>query len=500
MKHGSVITEVKTEGNGDFKINIKEECESFDHVKLEVKKEELSELSERNVGSSSTTPSIIRSATFIPDVLTLHQHMSRTYVPITQEITCALKIPTLIQLVTSACHEKERKMKIFGNMENVNGEPSFENLPNVTQTDTADNDKFAEPGQDTCQQKEHDIDTNKMATLTGSLEMHSPDEPHLYNDENRAYSNLVTESPAEDRKDDNEVDENGTVVHRSHAENQLEATNGNCSVIPHTDVVEVKQNEKAADTSTDSIYYDAQSKNFLKNTLKVEDINIDMSTQGENDVQSISKSLKKSSEILHCQSPSGSSPSSNEDEDNYMTYETEESGQYGCPAGPNESAHEGNGIPLLGSDDSIQTISTTAAVEATQVFDSDESLGNITQTTMKSSKNIDGLCAKATETESSAIDTLTLSSNLTSTSDYIQTFHPENTTYVGEASTKSSMKHFEDTMKPTKLEPIPLEGSVMVDCKHNPLTITISIGPKDSVATKLKQISTLATEYTTTVM
>ena len=117
---------------------------------------------------------------------------------------------------------------------------------------------------------------------------------------------------------------------------------------------------------------------------------------------------------------------------------------------------------------------------------------------MKSSENIDVVSVKVTDSKSSAINTSALSSNLNSTSDYIQTSHSQNTTDVHEASMKSSTKHIEDTMKPTQVVPIPPEGSVMVDCKANPLTITINVGPQDSVATKLKQISTLAYDYTNT--
>ena len=87
---------------------------------------------------------------------------------------------------------------------------------------------------------------------------------------------------------------------------------------------------------------------------------------------------------------------------------------------------------------------------------------------------------------------------MNSTSDYSQTSRSENTTDIHEASMKSSTKHVDDTMKPTQVVPIPPEGRVMVDCKANPLTITIDIGPQDSVATKLKQISTLAYDYTNT--
>ena len=76
LKHGSPNAEVKSEVKGDLDIDIKDEFESLDNVKLEVKKEELSKVSERNDNSSLTTWGIIRSATFIPDVLSLQQHIS----------------------------------------------------------------------------------------------------------------------------------------------------------------------------------------------------------------------------------------------------------------------------------------------------------------------------------------------------------------------------------------------------------------------------------------
>ena len=55
LKHGSPIAEVKSEGNGHFNNDIKDEFESLDNVKLEVKKEEVSKVCERNIHSSSTT-------------------------------------------------------------------------------------------------------------------------------------------------------------------------------------------------------------------------------------------------------------------------------------------------------------------------------------------------------------------------------------------------------------------------------------------------------------
>ena len=76
LKDALAITGVKSEGNGGINLDIKDECESSGDFKLEVKKEELSEVSERNLfGSSSTNRSIIRSPTFIPDVSSLQQQM-----------------------------------------------------------------------------------------------------------------------------------------------------------------------------------------------------------------------------------------------------------------------------------------------------------------------------------------------------------------------------------------------------------------------------------------
>ena len=208
-----------------------------------------------------------------------------------------------------------------------------------------------------------------MAIVTDSVEMDSSEIPGIDNHQELPQSNIVTDSPTQEDKDNNEVKENGTAVNRSQTTKQVEVINGKGSAIQQSDVQEVKENDKAADTSTDSIYYDAQSKNCLKNTLKHEDTDVNNSTHVQHDAQS------------------GSIASSNKDND--MTYDTEEEGQDGSPGSPNESAHEDNDIPPLGSDDSVHTISTTAAVEAVQVFDSDESSGTITQTTMKTSENID---------------------------------------------------------------------------------------------------------------
>ena len=544
LKHGSPIAEVKSEVKGDLNIDIIDEFESLDNVKLEVKKEELPKVSERNDNSSLTTHGIIRSATFIPDVSSLQQHISsainlgitsskglktfleqslktynteavgkacnlwpstavnspallssplrsfgnssvnfrdaisRSYEGNREENTSGSKIPTLVQLATNACHEKESRVKILGNMQNVYSEPSIKNVGNIARTHSAHSEDFAEAPQDRCQQKEQKIDSNKMAILTDIVEMDSAEIPGIENHEEVPQNNIVTDSPTQEDADDYEFKENGPAVNRSQTTNQLKAIYGNASTIEQSDAQEVKENDKAADTSTDSIYYDAQSKDCLKNTSKNEDTDVNNSTQVQHDAQT------------------GSIASSNEDND--MTYETEEEGQDGPPGSPNEYSHEANDIPLLGSDDSVHTISTTAVVEAAQVFDSDESSGNITQSTMKTSENIDVVTAKVTDSKSSPIDTSTLSSNLNSTSDCIQTSHSENTTDVCEASMKSSIKHVEDTMKPTQVIPIPPEGSIMVDCKANPLTITINIGLQDSVAAKLKQISSLAYDYTNT--
>ena len=79
FKDPLAITGVKSEGNGGINLDIKDECESSGDFKLEVKKEEMSEVSERNLfGSSSTKQSIIRSPTFIPDVSSLQQQMCST--------------------------------------------------------------------------------------------------------------------------------------------------------------------------------------------------------------------------------------------------------------------------------------------------------------------------------------------------------------------------------------------------------------------------------------
>ena len=226
---------------------------------------------------------------------------------------------------------------------------------------------------------------------------------------------------------------------------------------------------------------------------------MDISGNDYYSAQTITKSPKRSSEISPSHSPSANSQSSKEDEyeDDEMSYETEE-GQNGSPACSNHNEHDGNAMHLLGSDESIHTISTSAAIEAVQVFDSDESLANILQTTMKTSENIDGLCMKASETESSEINTSTLSNSLTTNSEDMQTALQQKEIDIAEASVKSSMNVSEDTMKLTEVEPIPPKGSVMVDFKQNPLTISINVGPQDSVTAKLKHISTLANEYANT--
>ena len=300
------------------------------------------------------------------------------------------------------------------------------------------------------------------------------------------------ETNGEDRKDDYKIVTNATVIEEEH----IEETAEDGSVIWHTDAEDGQEDDKSAENSRDSIYYNAQLKNNFNNTSKIEDSNVHISGNEDYSAQCISKSPKRSSEISPSHSSSANSRSSKEDiyEDDEMSYETEE-GQNGSPAHSNHNENDCNALHLLSSNDSIHTISTSAAIEAVQVFDSDESLGNILQTTMKTSENIDGLCAKACETESSEINTSTLSNSLTTNSKDMKTSLPEKEIDIGEASAKSSMNIGEDTTKLTEVEPIPPKGSVMFDFKQNPLTISIDVGPQDSVTAKLKCISTLANEY-----
>ena len=563
FKDALAITGVKSEGNGGINFDIKDECESSDDFKLEVKKEELSEVSERNLfGLSSTNWSIIRSPTFIPDVSSLQQQMcstvnfgkismkpSNTFLeklmktystnwggmschlwwttsvnepevlsmphrslrnsshksldvlstnsgPSVPKETSASTIPTLRELMTSACPDKQRKMQLFGNMENVYAKPSIQNISKVAGRDSTSNEKSAQLANDDCQQKDNDINSQVTRKVTDTLELHSSEVAEVDEDEDARNRKISVETNAEDHTDDHKVVKNATVIQEEHVEETAE----DGSVIRHTDAEDRQEDDKSAENSRDSIYYDAQSKNDFNNKFKIEDSNMHISGNEDYSAQCISKSPKRSSEISPSHSPSANSPSSKEDEyeDDEMSYETEE-GQNGSPACSSDNENDGNALHLLGSDNSIHTISISAAIEAAQVFDSDESLGNITQTTMKSSENIDGLCAKASETESSAIHTSKLSNSLTTTSEDMQTSLPEKEIDIGEASVKSSMNIGEDTTKLTKVEPIPLKGSIMVDYKQNPLTVTIDVGPQDSVTAKLKHISTLATEYANTL-
>ena len=421
--------------------------------------------------------------------------LSRNSGPSVPKETSASTIPTLIQLTTNACPDQQRKMQLFSNMENVYAKPSIQNISKVAGRDSASNEKSAQAAHDYCQQKNNDINSQVTRKVTDTLELHSSEVAEVDEDEDGGNRKISAETNREDHTDDHKVVTNVTVIQEEH----IEETAEDCSVIQHTDAEDGQENDKSAENSRDSIYYNAQSKNDFNNKFKIEDSNMHISANEDYSAQCISKSPKRSSEISPSHSPSANSRSSKEDEyeDDEMSYETE-GGQNGSPVCSNDNENDGNALHLLGSDDSIHTISTSAAIEAVQVFDSDESSGNIPQTTMKSSENIDGLCAKASETESSEINTSTLSSTLTTNSEDMQTSLPEKEIDIGEASAKSSMNIGEDTMKLTKVEPIPPKGSIMVDFKQNPLTISIDVGPQDSVPAKLKHISTLANEYAST--
>ena len=378
-------------------------------------------------------------------------------------------------------------------MENVYTKPSVQNISNVAATDSANNEKSVEVANDNCQEKDNDINTQVTRTVTDTLDLHSSVVAELNEDEDCRNRKISMETNEEDGTDDHKVVTNSTLIQEEHVEETAE----DGSIIGHTDAEDGQEDDKSAENSRDSIYYDAQSKNCK---CKIEDRIVDISGNEYYSSQTITKSPKRSSEMSPSHSPSANSRFSKEDEykDDEMSYETEER-QNGSPAHLNHIEHDGNAMHLLGSNDSIHTISTSAAIEAVQVFDSDGSSGNILQTTMKTSENIDGLCVKASETESSEINTSTLSNSFTTNSKDMQTALPQKEIDIAEALVKSSMKVSEDTTKLTEVEPIPPKGSIMVDFKQNPLTISIDVGPQDSVTAKLKHINTLANEYANTL-
>ena len=258
-------------------------------------------------------------------------------------------------------------------MENVYAKASIQNISKVAGTDSASNEKTAEVANDYCQQKDNDINSQVTQKVTDTLELHSSEVVEEHEDEDGRNREISRETNGEDHTDDHKIVTNATVIEEEHVEETAE----DGSIIRHTDAEDRQEDDKSAENSRDSIYYDAQSKNDFNNTSKIEDRNMHISGNEDYSAQCITKSPKRSSEISPSHSPSANSRSSKEDEyeDDEMSYETE--GQNGSPAHSNDNENDGNALHLLGSNDSIHTISTSAAIEAVQVFDSDESSGNI---------------------------------------------------------------------------------------------------------------------------
>ena len=62
-----------------------------------------------------------------------------------------------------------------------------------------------------------------------------------------------------------------------------------------------------------------------------------------------------------------------------------------------------------------------------------------------------------------------------------------------------SVSPFEDSLKSDSIQVIPPDGTVMVDFnKRTPVKVTIDVGPNDSVSAKLKQITSIASDYANT--
>ena len=114
---------------------------------------------------------------------------------------------------------------------------------------------------------------------------------------------MSAETNGEDHTNDHKVVTNVTVIQEEHVEETAE----DCSIIWQTDAEDSQEDDKSAENSRDSIYYDAQCKNDLNNKSKIEDSNMDISGQEDYSTQCISKSPKKTSEISPSHSPSANS-------------------------------------------------------------------------------------------------------------------------------------------------------------------------------------------------
>ena len=116
-----------------------------------------------------------------------------------------MTIPTLIQLTTTACPDEQRKMKIFGNMENVYAKPSSQNISKVTGTDSASNEKSAEVANDNCQEKDNDINSQVTRAVTDTFYLHSSVVAELNEDEDGRNRKISTETNGEDGTDENKL-------------------------------------------------------------------------------------------------------------------------------------------------------------------------------------------------------------------------------------------------------------------------------------------------------
>ena len=172
----------------------------------------------------------------------------------------------------------------------------------------------------------------------------------------------------------------------------------------------------------------------------------------------------------------------------------------------------GQDMKLLGSEDSIHTISTGEAEEAVQIIDNEEYSSNIaegfaedsekvTEDTLKSSQMITPIPPKG----ATMVDFSKSSENSLNSSESIEiSTSPESAAdnsnlNIPQSSLDPSVSPFEDSAQSHGIQVIPPDGTIMVDFnKSTPVKVTIDVRPNDSVSAKLKQISSIATEYTNT--
>ena len=235
------------------------------------------------------------------------------------------------------------------------------------------------------------------------------------------------------------------------------------------------------------------------------------STSKENDVSAfVENSNIPYNEVQHNTSYVAEDSSRVEEDDNHVSDDDDLEKLLG--SGQEGTEFDGQDIKLLGSEDSIHTISTGEVEEAVKVIDTEDYTPNIeegfadnseklTEDSLKSLKTIhtsgsmipippDGFSMVNFSKSSETIEILTSPDSAADNSNM----------NIIECLVDPSAAQYEETLQSQSIEVIPPDGTIMVDFKKStPVKVTIDVRPNDSVSAKLKQITSIASDYVNTL-